>query len=150
MINKFRRKIVLGAVIVSAAMALAACDLSGFGNNTQTSTDTGKTTYTSSAIDDSGLSGKGSDNRVVMTTLTAVSNKESYEIGDELDLTVTATYSNGDVVAVSGYEVSGYNSRTAGTQVVTISYGDKSTTVTITVNPATVVSISVTNNQENY
>ena len=150
MINKFKRKIVLGAVIVSAAMALAACDLSGFGNNTQTSTDTGKTTYTSSAIDDSGLFGKGSDNRVVMTALTAVSNKESYEIGDELDLTVTATYSNGDVVAVSGYEVSGYNSRTAGTQVVTISYGDKSTTVTITVNPATVVSISVTNNQENY
>ena len=79
-----------------------------------------------------------------------MSNKESYEIGDELDITVTAHYSNGDTAIVSEYEVSGFNNRTPGEQVVTITYGDVSTTVTVVVNPAHLVSISVVNNKESY
>ena len=150
MINKVKRKFVLGAVILSAAMALAACDLNGVAsNNGESTSSTPNVTYTSSAINDSGIS-DSSVGSVFLDRITAVSNKESYEIGDELDLTVTAYYSNGDVVAVSGYEVSGFNNRTAGEQAVTISYGGVSTTVTITVNPAHVVSLTVVNNQEKY
>ena len=156
MITKFKRKIALGAVILSAAMVLAACDLNGFASSEKSeNTSSEQITYTSSAINDSTNTGSlgfgtSSQERVYLKEITAVSNKESYEIGDELDLTVTAYYSNGDVVAISGYEVSGFNNRTPGEQVVTISYGAVSTTITITVNPAHVVSLTVVNNQENY
>lgn len=151
MINKVKRKIVLGAVLLSASMALAACDINGFSNSTPNSNPIDNSvSYTSSAIDDSGNFASGnSSNTVVLTSLNAVSNKDDYEIGDELDVTVTATYSNGDVVVVEGYEVEGFNNRKAGEQVVTIKYGGKSTTVTVKVT-AKVVSITVTNNQENY
>ena len=153
MIKKVRRKIVLGAVLISTAMALAACDINGLGNNGVNSTLDNSTSYTSSAIDDnsgSGLLGtSGTSAPVVLTSINAASNKDSYEIGDELDLTVTATYSNGDVVTVEEYDVEGFNNRKAGEQEVTISYAGKSVTVKVTVT-AKVVSISATNNQENY
>ena len=151
MINKVKRKIVLGAVLLSASMALAACDINGFGNSTpNTNPIDNSVSYTSSAIDDSGnFTSDNSSNVVVLTSLNAVSNKDNYEIGDELDLTVTATYSNGDVVIVEGYEATGFNNRKAGEQVVTIIYAGKSTTVTVKVT-AKVVSITATNNQDSY
>ena len=151
MINKVKRKIVLGAVLLSASMALAACDINGFGNSTpNTNPIDNSVSYTSSAIDDSGnFASDNSSNTVVLTSLNAVSNKDNYEVGDELDLTVTATYSNGDVVTVEGYEVTGFNNRKAGEQVVTITYAGKSTTVTVKVT-AKVVSIAATNNQDSY
>ena len=107
MINKVKRKIVLGAVLLSASMALAACDINGFSNSApNTNPIDNSVSYTSSAIDDTGNFASGnSSNTVVLTSLNAVSNKDDYEIGDELDITVTATYSNGDVVVVEGYEV---------------------------------------------
>ena len=158
MINKVKRKIVLGAVLLSASMALAACDINGLSSapNPSASFDN-STSYTSSAINDNSGSGllststssSSSSIPVVLTAINAVSNKDNYEIGDELDLTVTATYSNGDVVTIEGYEVTGFNNRKAGEQVVTITYAGKSTTVTITVT-AKVVSIAATNNQDNY
>ena len=153
MIKKVKRKIVLGAVLISTAMALAACDINGLGNNGANSTLDNSTSYTSSAIDDksgSGLLGtSGTSVPVVLTSINAASNKDSYEIGDELDLTVTATYSNGDVVTVEEYDVEGFNNRKSGEQEVTISYAGKSVTVKVTVT-AKVVSISATNNQGNY
>ena len=151
MINKVKRKIVLGAVLLSASMALAACDINGFGNSTpNTNPIDNSVSYTSGAIDDSGnFASDNSSNAVVLTSLNAVSNKDNYEIGDELDITVTATYSNGDVVVVKGYEVTGFNNRKAGEQVVTVTYAGKSTTVTVKVT-AKVVSITATNNQDSY
>lgn len=159
MINKVKRKIVLGAVLLTASMALAACDINGLSSNAPNPSASfdNPTSYTSSAIDDnsgSGLLGTSTSSSsssipTVLTAINAVSNKNNYEIGDELDLTVTATYSNGDVVVVEGYEVAGFNNRKAGEQVVTITYAGKSTTVTVKVT-AKVVSITATNNQENY
>ena len=171
MINKVKRKIVLGAVVLSAAMALAACDINGLpsqdiSSNFNESTSESISSFESSSISNSentssgGLLGTGTSSSsssssssvapVVLVKITAVSNKESYEIGDELDLTVTAHYSNGDTVIISDYEVSGFNNRTAGEQVVTITYGDQSATITVTVNPAVLVSIFATNNKECY
>ena len=174
MINKVKRKFVLGTVIVGAVMALAACDLNGLtslpdstSGNTSTSeqitssfesssiSNTEKTTSGGplggvNSSSSSSSSSTSSAPRVVLTNITAVNNKESYEIGDELDITVTAHYSNGDTAIVSEYEVSGFNNRTPGEQVVTITYGDVSTTVTVVVNPAHLVSISVVNNKESY
>jgi hypothetical protein len=77
--------------------------------------------------------------------------KTEYEIDDELDLTglvVTAHYSDGSEAEVSGYEVTGFDSSTAGDKVVTISYQDITATFTVTVkeSPAPVVldTISIT------
>ena len=173
MINKVKRKFVLGAVILGAVMSLAACDLNGLVNTSSSTSDNTSTSeqitssFESSSISNSdkttsgGPLGAGNSSSssssststvppVVLTNITAVNNKASYEIGDELDITVTAHYSNGDTVTVSEYGVSGFNNRTPGEQVVTITYGDASTTVTVVVNPAHLVSIAVTNNKTSY
>ena len=152
MINKVKRKIVLGAIVLSAAMAISACDLNAAGSTNPSPSSDNPISYTSSAIDDTGnssISSSDSSIPVYLTAITAVSNKESYEIGDQLDLTVTATYSNGDVATVEGYEVEGFNNRKAGEQEVTVTYSGKSTTVKVTVT-AKIVSITVKNNQEDY
>ena len=149
MINKVKRKVVLGALVLSAAMAISACDLSSIGTGNSNPGSDNPISYTSSAIDDTGHSSDSSV-PVFLTAINAVSNKENYEIDDQLDLTVTATYSNGDVATIEGYEVEGFNNRKAGEQEVTITYGGKSTTVTVTVT-AKVIGITVkNNNQEGY
>ena len=77
--------------------------------------------------------------------------KTEYEIGDELDLTglvVTAHYSDGSEAAVEDYEVSGFDSSTAGEKTITVTYQDKTTTFTVNVKEAapvvTLESITVT------
>ena len=65
--------------------------------------------------------------------------KTEYEIGDELDLTglvVTAHYSDGSEAAVEDYEVSGFDSSTAGEKTITVTYQDKTTTFTVNVKEA--------------
>ena len=171
MINKVKRKFVLGAVILSAVMSLAACDLNGLvSTSDSTSGNTSSSEQITSSFESSSISngdkttsggplGAGNESSssststapvVVLTSITAVNNKESYEIGDELDITVTAHYSNGDTVTVSEYQVTGFNNRTPGEQVVTITYGDAATTVTVIVNPAHLVSIAAINNKASY
>ena len=77
--------------------------------------------------------------------------KTQYEIGDELDLTglvVTAHYSDGSEATVEDYEVSGFDSSTAGEKTITVTYQDKTTTFTVNVKEAapvvTLESITVT------
>ena len=65
--------------------------------------------------------------------------KTEYEIGDELDLTglvVTAHYSDGSEAAVEDYEVSGFDSSTAGEKTITVTYQDKTTAFTVNVKEA--------------
>ena len=65
--------------------------------------------------------------------------KTQYEIGDELDLTglvVTAHYSDGSEAAVEDYEVSGFDSSTAGEKTITVTYQGKTETFTVTVKEA--------------
>ena len=64
--------------------------------------------------------------------------KTVYEIGESLDtsgMTLTATYSNGTTQTITGgYTVSGFDSSTAGSKTVTVTYAGKSTTFVVTVN----------------
>ena len=64
-------------------------------------------------------------------------DKTVYEIGEKLDLTglkVTAIYSDSTSQDVtSDVEISGFDSETAGEKIVTISYGEKETYFTVTV-----------------
>ena len=63
--------------------------------------------------------------------------KTTYFLGDTLDTTgleLIATYSNGDTETVtSGYTVSGFDSETAGTKTVTVTYKEKDTTFEVEV-----------------
>ncbi len=67
--------------------------------------------------------------------------KTEYEIGDELDLTglvVTAHYSDGNekVLSAGDYEVSGFDSSTAGEKTITVTYQGKTEAFTVTVKEA--------------
>ena len=62
--------------------------------------------------------------------------KTEYKIGEELDLTglvVTAHYSTGDEATVTGYEVSGFDSSTAGEKTITVTYQGKTAAFKVTV-----------------
>ena len=64
--------------------------------------------------------------------------KTEYKIGAELDLAgleVTAHYSDGSEVAVEEYEVSGFDSSTAGEKTVTVTYEGKIAAFTVNVLP---------------
>ena len=63
--------------------------------------------------------------------------KTSYSIGENLDttgLTLNLIYSDGSTkIATTGFTVSGFDSATAGTKTLTVTYSGKSTTFNITV-----------------
>lgn len=58
-------------------------------------------------------------------------------------LTVTAVYSDGSRAAVTDYTLSSYDPNTIGTQTITVTYGDKTATFTVTVAAKTLTGISV-------
>ena len=76
--------------------------------------------------------------------------KTSYYVGDTLNtsgLTMTASYNDGSTETVSsGFACSPTTLSTAGTQTITVSYGGKTTTFTVTVVAVTLSSISVASN----
>ena len=75
----------------------------------------------------------------------AISGDTEYFVGDELNLTVTATYSDTTTADVTAdATLSGYDMSTAGTQTVTATYGDLEATIDITVTPIQIKSIAVT------
>ena len=85
-------------------------------------------------------------------TLTSVSvktkpTKTTYTLGESFDqsgLTLTATYSDGSTKTISsGFTCSGFSSSSAGTKTITVTYEGKTTSFTVSVNPATVILTSI-------
>lgn len=83
----------------------------------------------------------------VAKTLTSISissnpTKTTYEIGESLNtsgLKLKLNYSDGSSEIVSsGFTTSGFDSSTAGTKTITVSYGGKSTTFKVTVNASAI------------
>ena len=72
-------------------------------------------------------------------TIKTQPTKMEYWIGEELDttgLTLTATYSDGSTQTVSsGFTTSGFDSTSAGTNAVTVTYAGKTATLTVTIKP---------------
>lgn len=81
-------------------------------------------------------------------TIVSKPTKTSYYVGDSLNtagLIVRATYSNGTTQDItSGFIVTPAKLTTAGTQTVTVTYGGKKTTFTVTVVAVTVSSLTIT------
>jgi len=100
-----------------------------------------------------GLSLTGCDNgdgdkTLVSIAVTTLPTKTEYTVGEILDLSglvITATYSDGSTAAVSisAANISGFDSATAGQKTVTVSFGGKTTTFSVTVNPASTVIASI-------
>ena len=72
-------------------------------------------------------------NNPKMTSITAISNKDNYEYGEALDVTVYANYEDGTSEEISSYSVDGYNSKISGLQNVTIAYEGKSCSLDVAV-----------------
>lgn len=80
---------------------------------------------------------KQSEIKLTAISIASMPQKTVYYIGDALDtsgLTITATYSNGSTKKVAdGFTVSGFNSTSAGTKTITVSFGGKTSSFTVTV-----------------
>ncbi len=90
------------------------------------------------------------DPSLVSISVHTVPDKTVYEIGERLDTTglrLKLNYSNGAVEYVtSGFTTSGFDSETDGTKTVTVTYGGKTTSFSVYINPATVTDIQITSN----
>ena len=77
-------------------------------------------------------------------------NKTTYIEGQELDTTglkLKASYNNGTEETVTGnWKISGYNKNKVGKQTITVTYGGKTTTFTVTVQAKSVSSVSMKSN----
>ena len=81
-----------------------------------------------------------------ITVMTPPDNTTYFVRANTLDLDgleVTATYNNGSTAVITNYEVSGFDSQTAGEKTITISYGGKTAIFTVTVNPIMLERIAV-------
>jgi len=116
--NKFFGLALIAAIALNALL-ITACSDGGGGNdnggNNNGGTDNGKT--------------------VLSIVITGLPTKTTYVVGDRLDtsgLVVKALYSDGTNQDVTGYTTN-FDSSTAGTKTVTVSYGGKTATTTFTV-----------------
>lgn len=90
---------------------------------------------------------KYSDITITGVSVTTLPSKTTYyqkELFDSTGMVVTATTSDGDTVEISGYEISGFDSSSAGTKTITVTVGTASTTFEVTVLEESLTGISVT------
>lgn len=90
---------------------------------------------------------KYSDISITGISVTTLPNKTTYyqkELFDSTGMVVTVTTNTGDSIETTDYEVSGFDSETAGTKTITITAGTASTTFEVTVSEESLTRISVT------
>lgn len=87
------------------------------------------------------------DKYVTGITVSKTPDKTTYYQGELFDTTgleVSKTYSDGTLEVITGYELSGFDSSSAGTKTITVTASGKTTTFDITVSEASITAISVT------
>ena len=87
------------------------------------------------------------DKYVTGITVSKMPDKTTYyqgELFDSTGLEVSKTYSDGALEAITDYELSGFDSSSAGTKTITVTASGKTTTLEITVSEASITAISVT------
>ena len=141
MANKFKKLFVVGSIASTLFMALTACDF----NRPQQSNNENSTSQTSENSSES-----SSTPAVELTNITVVNNKNSYERNEQLDLVVTATYSDGTTAVITDYQIEGFDPTVTGNQNITVSYQGKTSPLSVLVNEPVLVDISVSSKKENY
>lgn len=87
------------------------------------------------------------DTYVVQVTVSKMPTKTRYyqgELFDSTGLVVSKTYNDDTSEVTTDYELSGFDSSSAGTKTITVTASDKATTFEITVSEASITAISVT------
>lgn len=87
------------------------------------------------------------DKYVTGITVSKMPDKTTYyqgELFDSTGLTVSQTYNDGTSETITNYELSGFDSSSAGTKTITVTVSGKTTTFEITVSEASITTISVT------
>ena len=124
-------------------------------STSSTTASTGKTEKETKAEPTTAARQQEKETQKVPAVLSSVSvktkpGKTSYYVGDTLDtsgLTLTASYSDGKIETISnGYSCSPTSLNSAGTQKITVTYGEKSTSFDVTVAEVSLSSISVQTN----
>ena len=139
MANKTKKLFVLGTLVAGMFMAISACDISHFVNPNNPSNQNSEESSSIKIPDGA-----------VLNNILVINNKDAYERGEELDLTVTANYSGDFSIQVSNYQVEGFNNRQTGTQTITVTYEDKSFSLDVFVREPVFVGISASSNKQNY
>lgn len=87
------------------------------------------------------------DKYVTGITVSKMPDKTTYyqgEIFDSTGLEISKTYSDGTLETIADYELSGFDSSSAGTKAITVTASGKTATFEITVSEASITAISVT------
>lgn len=90
---------------------------------------------------------KYSDLTIASITVSKMPNRTTYyqnELFDSTGLETTGTSTTGETASVTDYELSGFDSSSAGTKVITVTASGKTTTFEIIVSEASITAISVT------
>lgn len=90
---------------------------------------------------------KYSDFTIASITVSKTPDKTTYyqkELFDKTGLEISGTTSTGETVSVTDYELSGFDSSSAGTKTITVTASGKATTFEITVSEVSITAISVT------
>lgn len=169
MSNKIKNIITIGALSISALLALGACNIrtSSLPNNEssnvtisssqnqpvssqETPNESSSNNPVSSEVQPSSEQPQNSSSEAIsssvqessseapvitLVSLEAINNQEAYEYGDSLNISVIAHYSDGTSMGLNEFTVAGFDSTVAGTQTLTITYEDKSTTIDVIVKP---------------
>ncbi len=87
------------------------------------------------------------EREVISIRVVTLPDRQIYLEGDSFDpsgISVEATFADGSVAAVKGFELYGYSKSVTGTQKIYVEYKDASTSFTVYVNQAQATRISVT------
>lgn len=90
---------------------------------------------------------KYSDLVIASITVSKMPNRTTYyqnELFDSTGLEITGTSTTGETASVTDYELSGFDSSSAGTKTITVTASGKTTTFEISVSEASITAISVT------
>lgn len=90
---------------------------------------------------------KYSDLTIASITVSKMPNRTTYyqnELFDSTGLEITGTSTTGETASVTDYELSGFDSSSAGTKTITVTASGKTTTFEISVSEASITAISVT------
>ena len=90
---------------------------------------------------------KYSDLVIASITVSKMPDKTTYyqgELFDSTGLEISGTTNTGETVSVTDYELSGFDSSSAGTKTITVTASGKTTTFEITVSETSITAISVT------
>ena len=149
MAHKVKKMLIATALMSGLFMAISACNLnlvpSSSSNSISSSENSGN-----SASSSSSSSSSNPEPVVTLESITVTNNKDSYEWGEDLDISVFAHYSDESSSQVSDYTVNGFNKEQSGEQEVTITYQGKTYKFTVTVNDPRLTNITVSGNKNTY